>query len=604
MTRIRLKSTLALAASLTSLTTLTSVASAQSANHYTPATRGSDWFAGESMDFRGHLRPAFGATLDYASKPVNTYANGTKTTLVDSQFNVHLGGALNLLDTLKLSLELPLPLANSGPQVAGDYPFGDLRAGLDVRAHGHYGDKFTLGFGTQFYFPTGSKSNFTGWNDWRWGFRMLIAGDVGPVAYGIQGGLTWFQGDTSSGGWVFNGVGSLGVRVLEKRLLIGPEMLIFTNLDQRTKKSGSNAGTFGSAAQTPIEFLFAAHYSLDMGLRFGAGAGIGANEGYTSPDFRLLARAEWMAPYKAPPPEDADRDGIPDEADACPSVAGVKSDNPKKNGCPLPSDRDNDGIVDVDDACPDVAGVASTDKAKNGCPADEDGDGIVDAEDACPKVPGVKSDDKAKNGCPLPQDQDNDGIVDGEDACPTVPGIKSDDKTKNGCPDPDRDHDGIPNEADACPDDPGPADANDPKRNGCPAAAFQKDGSIKILDQIKFQTGSAAIVNDKVNAATLGAVVAILEKHPEVKFMRIEGHTDNKGNAAGNQKLSQARAQAVADWLVKNGKKDKNMFRAVGYGQEKPIASNDTDAGRANNRRVEFHTMTEEEAKAFDAKKK
>ena len=100
---------------------------------------------------------------------------------------------------------------------------------------------------------------------------------------------------------------------------------------------------------------------------------------------------------------DRDQDTVYDDEDACPDVPGVRTSDPKTNGCP-PPDRDGDGIPDSDDACPDVPGVKSSDPAKNGCPPDRDGDGIRDPDDACPDVPGVHTDDPKTNGCPPASD--------------------------------------------------------------------------------------------------------------------------------------------------------------------------------------------------------
>ena len=79
-----------------------------------------------------------------------------------------------------------------------------------------------------------------------------------------------------------------------------------------------------------------------------------------------------------------------------------------------------------------------------------------------------------------------------------------------------------------------------------------------------------------------------MREHPEIAHLRVEGHTDNKGNAKLNKDLSNRRAASVVTALVKAGV-DKGRFSSIGLGQEKPIDSNTTDAGRANNRRVEFH---------------
>ena len=246
-----------------------------------------------------------------------------------------------------------------------------------------------------------------------------------------------------------------------------------------------------------------------------------------------------------------------------------------------PPDRDRDGILDADDACPDVPGVRTDDPKTNGCPPDRDRDGIIDAEDACPDVPGVRTDDPKTNGCP--SDRDHDGIFDTEDACPDVPGVRTGDPKTNGCP-PDRDNDGIPDALDACPDEPGPANP-DPKKNGCPLA-FVRDNQIQITEQVKFRFGLAVL--DPVSDTVLDAVLKVMLKHPEIAKIRVEGHTDNKGTVELNKRLSSARAAAVVDWLVKHGI-DRAHLSSQGFGFDRPIDTNDTDEGRANNRRVEFH---------------
>jgi outer membrane protein OmpA-like peptidoglycan-associated protein len=167
-----------------------------------------------------------------------------------------------------------------------------------------------------------------------------------------------------------------------------------------------------------------------------------------------------------------------------------------------------------------------------------------------------------------------------------VPGIKTDDPKTNGCPDPDRDKDGIVNEQDACPDIPGKPDP-DPKRNGCPKA-FVQGTQIKILDQVKFATGKADIVKGKDSEEVLAAVLTVMNDHPEIKKVRIEGHTDNRGPEDLNKKLSAARAAAVVQWLVAHGV-DVNRLTSAGFGPDRPLDDNTTEEGRRQNRRVEFH---------------
>ncbi|HXK20400.1 MAG TPA: OmpA family protein, partial [Polyangiaceae bacterium] len=105
-------------------------------------------------------------------------------------------------------------------------------------------------------------------------------------------------------------------------------------------------------------------------------------------------------------------------------------------------------------------------------------------------------------------------------------------------------------------------------------------------EQVQFAYNSAQIL--KASDFILAAVAKILSENPQIKGVRVEGHTDNKGGDAFNKRLSQKRAESVSAWLAKHGI-DKSRLSASGFGKERPIDSNDTDEGRANNRRVEFH---------------
>jgi len=113
-------------------------------------------------------------------------------------------------------------------------------------------------------------------------------------------------------------------------------------------------------------------------------------------------------------------------------------------------------------------------------------------------------------------------------------------------------------------------------------------GQIKILDQVKFKTGSAEILPGKDSQEVLMAVLDVLKAHSEIKAVRVEGHTDNKGGAALNKKLSASRAASVVKWLVAHGI-EKEKLTSEGFGPDRPLESNDTEAGRQQNRRVEFH---------------
>jgi outer membrane protein OmpA-like peptidoglycan-associated protein len=85
---------------------------------------------------------------------------------------------------------------------------------------------------------------------------------------------------------------------------------------------------------------------------------------------------------------------------------------------------------------------------------------------------------------------------------------------------------------------------------------------------------------------TLRALATRLKNDPNVRIVRIEGHTDNQGNAVLQLKQSQQRADAVRDFLIAEGVEPERL-QSIAYGARKPIASNETESGRAENRRVD-----------------
>jgi outer membrane protein OmpA-like peptidoglycan-associated protein len=127
-----------------------------------------------------------------------------------------------------------------------------------------------------------------------------------------------------------------------------------------------------------------------------------------------------------------------------------------------------------------------------------------------------------------------------------------------------------------------------PEDKGCPKGkvlVIVKQEKIEILQKVHFATAKSTIMRDSF--ALLDQVFLVLKTHEEIKKVRIEGHTDSQGRPEFNMKLSQDRANAVRDYLLKKGLAPERL-EAVGYGLEKPIADNKTAKGREANRRVEF----------------
>jgi outer membrane protein OmpA-like peptidoglycan-associated protein len=364
--------------------------------------------------------------------------------------------------------------------------------------------------------------------------------------------------------------------------------------------------------ENPVELLGAVRYDLlRLPATVGAGdafvvqgfvgGGAGLVGGVGTPDFRVLgglrlfvpddvdhdddgivdatdrcpARAEDEDAFDDAdgcPDDDNDQDGLADAGDRCPNEAEDNDGFDDTDGCP-DVDNDKDAVRDRDDRCPDVAGP--TDNA--GCPwPDGDADGVLDKDDACPAVAGVP----ALGGCP---DADNDGVTDAVDRCPTLAGPAT---PWGGCPDTDKD--GLTDNVDKC-----PAEAetvnNVTDDDGCPdegkALVALTEARIEILEKVFFDTGKATI--QARSFALLDQVATVLRNHAELATVRVEGHTDDKGDDAKNLALSQARADAVRDYLIGKGIEPVRLV-ATGLGETRPAVPNKDAAAREQNRRVEF----------------
>ncbi len=182
-----------------------------------------------------------------------------------------------------------------------------------------------------------------------------------------------------------------------------------------------------------------------------------------------------------------------------------------------------------------------------------------------------------RDGCPE-DDADQDGIPDFADRCPLEAGPAD----NAGCPDTDRDGDGIVDRLDNCPDEKG-----SPENQGCAKKQLVTlaRGKIELVDRVYFRTDEDLI--ERRSYAILDNLAQVVMAHPEIRQVRVEGHTDNRGGDRHNLDLSLRRAGAVVAYLVGKGV-SRDRLAPVGLGQTRPIADNATDVGRATNRRVEF----------------
>lgn len=204
-------------------------------------------------------------------------------------------------------------------------------------------------------------------------------------------------------------------------------------------------------------------------------------------------------------------------------------------------------------ACQEESGYALTD-----CPAlDFDRDGISNAADACPEVAGVGG----LQGC-ADKDDDGDGVMNLADACPAVKGAGAD-----GC---------VAVEA--------PVAA--PVAVVAPLVVIEQQ-QLTIKEEIFFAPGTSTVLAQSF--ALLKQTAALLNAHPELAKVQILGHTDNQGSRDSNLALSLRWADAVRAFLINEGVAASRLL-AKGRGPDQPIASNDSAAGREQNRRVEFTT--------------
>ncbi|MCA9669098.1 MAG: OmpA family protein [Myxococcales bacterium] len=111
---------------------------------------------------------------------------------------------------------------------------------------------------------------------------------------------------------------------------------------------------------------------------------------------------------------------------------------------------------------------------------------------------------------------------------------------------------------------------------------------IQISERVEFEVNKAVL--KKVSFHVLDQVVDVMKKNTTIKRVEVQGHTDSSGSPDKNMSLSQARAESVMKYLITKGIEAERL-QAKGYGQTKPVASNDTPEGKQQNRRVEFHIV-------------
>jgi OmpA-OmpF porin, OOP family len=375
-----------------------------------PAPPGDTFTLVPSPFAAGHLVPRGLALFDYAARPLTLVSASGSRPVVSGQGFLHAGASLALWDRLLLSLSLPVALVQSGEAPsAGRFTFasptspqvGDLRLGARIRLVGEDGAPFQLGGSVDVHAPTAPASSFAGEPGVRLSPRVIAGGEVARFVWSAALGLDFHAEPNPT---TLTWGAAIGVRLGIDRAQISVEVSGATPVQ---------ASFFDLDPQTRIARGLASNVELHAGLKVrvyrslfvSAGAGPGLTDAVGTPSFRALGAVAWAPRPEAPAASseasalgtDPDADGVADPGDACPFAFGVKSADPRRNGCPV-VDGDGDGVADADDACPEQAGVKSVDAKRSGCPADSDGDGVPDGLDGCPTKKGTA----ATNGCPAP----------------------------------------------------------------------------------------------------------------------------------------------------------------------------------------------------------
>jgi outer membrane protein OmpA-like peptidoglycan-associated protein len=484
--------------------------------------------------------------------------NPALQTYSDSPVSVQLidyatvGAELGSRATFVANLPFILYQNGSDPSPAGVRGVGTLQSPslmdvrLDARAILYKADdkSWRLGAGMSFFIPSGARFSYGGDGSTHTALNMSVETFVRELILVFNGGLHWRPkgviGELIVGNEITLGAGAY-YPLRDGRIRVGGSLNLSTGIESFAGSNRVDSSTFFSARNTPLEWLAEGRMALDPKGQLWAGGGFGTrlSTGYGAPDVRILAVIGYHATIE-------DSDATAPER----RMRGIRERIQREGG-------------------------------------DSDHDGIPDDDDLCPSVPEDKLEPDPTDGCPKPPDRDNDGIPDDEDKCPDTPEDKDGIQDHDGCPEDDFDQDGIPDVSDACPREPGTA-AADPKANGCPTFIKRVEGSteIQILKQIQFDTGKASI--KKSSYGILDEIVRLLKANPDIGHLSIEGHTDDRGAIEMNNQLSQERAESVMKYVAEHGIAE-DRLEAHGYGPSRPIAPNDTEAGRQKNRRVEFH---------------
>lgn len=460
---------------------------------------------------------------------VGTAADGEEVALADTGVRADALVSLDLADRVSLGVGVPVALARSGVDSAGEgfdaSGLGDLR--LWVRAMVWSSSGVALGLAAPVTVPTGDPARWLGADGVTLTPTALVDVRAGAVDLRFNLGYRVAPAESVYG----EGIGDA--------LRVGAGVR-YAIPDSPLDVAWSVAGETGyTAASSPFETHVDGGWQVSRCFVMRLGVGVALSSGIGAAPVRGLLGLLHRCPEERP----AER---PTRVVVAPGAA----------------DRDGDGIDDADDACPDAPEDLDGFEDEDGCPdADNDADGVFDPEDLCPLVAEDRDGFEDSDGCP-DLDNDRDGVLDTNDQCPleaeTIDGV---------------------DDLDGCPETVATAAGR---------AELVAGGFIVLTEKIPFGKGTDRLTPP--GRALVGDVAALLARRPDLRRVEVGGHTGSDGSEAANEVLSARRAEAVVAALVEAGVAADRLL-AVGYGETLPIDSNRTAEGRAANERIEFRVI-------------
>jgi OOP family OmpA-OmpF porin len=503
-------------------------------------------------------------SLGYSANPLRAetvtddpYQQSAIDNPVQGQLITYVQAGFQFFGRFSAAASLPISLVNvtgTDPQGNGIGTGGigdatsavhDLRLDLRVSTFETDDGLFRIGGGAAAFMPNGNATAFAGDDQvsgWLFGsaefdFKsFMLSGTLGPH-FRPERSIGGVNGDLYVGSelrWAFGAF----VPMREGKLRMGGELFGSTGLDPSLGPYNENS--IFSGRNTSLEWMAEARFTVEEleNVYINAGAGTRLSLGYGAPDFRAIIQIGRHFDFESTEPTDQKKVRVAPVAEH------------------VDLDTDADGYPDAIDGCPMEKEDGKPPEPSDGCKTlDRDNDGLPDDQDACADEPEDKDKIQDEDGCPE-EDADRDGVVDRQDRCPLEPGPPNEDKSKNGC---------------------------------ATLTHLTETGEVELLQAIEFETKKAVIKESSF--PILDEVLTLLKARPDLR-LGVYGHTDNRGGVALNMRLSKERAAACMKYLVDKGI-DSSRLESDGFGPNKPVTENNTEAGRAKNRRVEFKVLAQ-----------